>query len=597
MALILRRKFKIKEQLLIMILPFIAIPLILILSVRIYLYDFIKNSKDEVNISVIHKESKIINDDFKNGSILNYSYADLKNSLLNEDGIVFILDATNRILYSNFESKALEEKLDTSKLSIINSSVIQNVLNGGYEETKYYSIENDCHIFNYRIKDREYQGYLLNTILFDNLPKGIKLLFLYSNNKFIRPIYPIIFFILIISIIVFLIVGYIFYKFSEIYTYPLNNLKYITKRASQGYLNFDIVSESNDELGQLYKNFTEMIKFNKKILIDISNSSNNLAGYQKSLERSISDFSNKLKDQNNEITENAKLIEQFEELINKKLQHIKNVKGIIENTQNQSNDSTELINEMINDINNIAQTGQQINYVAELLNKISEKTRLLSVNSAIEASRAGEVGKGFGVVATEIRKLAVLAKDSAKEIAELVKVNDAKIIAGINKINEVLGSLKNINASIKMINQIIEQINIITQDEKKNNQTIISTENNFMNEATGNLNSLDSIDKIRNLFKMDLEKIINAIKKIIFDIREKVTVRDVKLYTEQDKDNKEKLKIKRKAREEKFKREPVLVKNLKNLRKTKERKSNKLDTVRAITLYKPKKSILDKFKK
>lgn len=593
MALVLRRKFKIKEQLLIMILPFIAIPLILILSARIYLYNFIKDNKDEINTSLISQNSKIINYDLAKEDSSSYGFTEIKNSVLTEDGIIFVFNINNKMLYSNFDSRILIDKFDINVTSLINTDEIQSILKSSYAESKVVALKNDCLIFNFKIENIKYQGYYLNTILADRLADGVKLLYFYPKNKFIDPIYPVIFFILIISLIVFVIVIYIFYKLSEIYTYPLNNLEYIIKRASQGYLNFDIISESNDELGQLYKNFTEMIKFNKSIFVEIVGSSNNLMGYHKSLEKSISDFNERLKNQNSMVTDNIKLIEEFDDLINKKIQHIKNVRGIIENAQVQSDDSTELIHEMINDINNIAQTGQQINYVAELLNKISEKTRLLSVNSAIEASRAGDVGKGFGVVATEIRKLAVIAKDSAQEIGELVKVNESRIISGINKTNEVLNSLKNMNSGIKMINQIIEQIYVTSQDEKKNSQLVVSTENNISNEMSANMNFLESIEKIKNLFKMDLEKIKNAIKKIIFDIREKVTIRDVKLYSEQKKERTEKLKLKRdKKEEQKFIKEPI---SKKYLRKTKIRKSNKLNTVRAVTLYKPKKSILDKF--
>jgi methyl-accepting chemotaxis protein len=563
---------------------------VLVITLRIYLYDFIKNSKNEENISLIQRATQNINNHYESSESYGYDFFDLKNSLLFHNGIIIILNGKNEILYSNLDFRVIEDNIKTDESLLLQTGKMPNIINAGYNISKDFKIKNNCHVFDFKLENKYYLGYLFNSIIFQSKPYGVKFLYLYPKENIINPIYPVIFFVLIVSLIVFLIVGFIFYRLSEIYSYPINNLEYVTKRASQGYMNFDIISESNDELGRLYKNFTQMIKFNKSILVEISNSSNNLLGYQKSLERSLTDFIEKVKNQKDIISNNAKLVDEFDETISRKIQHIKNVKGIIENTQTQSDESTELINEMIVDINNIAQTGQQINYIAELLNKISEKTRLLSVNSAIEASRAGEVGKGFGVVATEIRKLAVLAKDSAKEIAELVKINDTKIISGISKTNEVLGSLKNINSSVKMINQIIEQINVTTQEEKKNNQVIVTNEKNFVVEASSNITSLESIDKIRNLFKMDLEKIKNAIKKIIFDIREKITIRDVKLYSEIEIENKQ--KAKKQAKKDKFLREPESSKNLKKVRA---RRSSKLDSVRSITLYKPKKSILSKF--
>lgn len=594
MSLDLRRKFKLKEQLLIMIIPFIFIPIILILFVRIYLFTYLKEQKNDFNTSMMLHLSNIIKERFRDGIVLNYFYPELDNFLLNREGIIYILDTNNEKLFSNLEYKKEKEQLLFDEEHMFSSTNYERVIDAELKKTKYFSIVNTCFVFNYSYQNNKYLGYLLNTGLTGVGTFGMKYLYLFPEKKLFELTYQIIFSILFISIIAFLIVIYIFYKISDFFVNPLNNLEYVTKQASKGYLNFDIITESNDELGKLYRNFTDMIQFNKSILIDIANSSNNLIGYQNSLEKSISLFNDKLKDQHNVIVRNTKLAKEFDETVNKMIQHIRNAKGIIDLTQNQSDASTDLINEMITSINSINETSQQINFIAELLNKIAEKTRLLSVNSAIEASRAGEIGKGFGVVSTEIRKLAIIAKDSAKEIGELVKMNDSRIISGINKANEVLSALKNNNSSIKMINQIMEQIDKATQEEKKNSQSVISAENNFMNNSNENLTSITSIDKIRNLFKMDLEKIRDAIRKIIFDVKEKITIRDIKLYTEKKRDKSEPLKFKSRIDVIKDKKEQ---KRIANLRKAREKKSGKLDTIRAITLYKPKKSLLDKFKK
>ncbi len=590
----LRSKFKIKEQLLIMIIPFIIIPIVLILSVRVYFYNIIKTNKTDLNVSMINQIIIMINDKHDDSNSSQKDFSEFERTSLFEEGLVYILE-NNNILYSNLESKNVEQKLDFDKMYLLNNEQLKKILNAKLTASKEYKIQKGCLIFDIKIKNKKYQGYMLNTEFLVNNISRIKFLFFYPDSKFVDPIYPLIFFILFISLIIFIIVATIFNKFSKVFLYPLNNLGYATKKASQGYLNFDFISESTDEMGQLYKNFTEMMKFNKSVLVDIANSSSNLYGYQGTFEDSIKSFYEKLKNQNIAIEENSKLIKDFDESMDKMIQHINNVKGIVDQAQNQSNDSTDLINEMINNINTIAETGQQINFIAELLNKISEKTRLLSVNSAIEASRAGDVGKGFGVVATEIRKLAVLAKDSAKEIAELVKVNDSRIISGINKTTEVLNSLRIINSSINMINQIMDQINKTTQEGKKNSRSIISADSNFIDITKENIKSLDSIDRAKNYFKIDLEKIKNAIKKIIFDVREKVVIRDVKLYKEEEKvEYRRPSNIKNILGEKKNKKE---LKSLRSLKKVRERKRSKLDSVRAVTLYKPKKSILDKFKK
>lgn len=155
---------------------------------------------------------------------------------------------------------------------------------------------------------------------------------------------------------------------------------------------------------------------------------------------------------------------------------ITEVVGSIEEIAFSSKDVSSIIDEL-----NIS--SQKIGDIIQIITGISSQTNLLALNAAIEAARAGESGKGFSVVAEEIRKLADESNNAATEIANLVKENQLKTITavdsvsevekkvslGVNKASEVGKSMQNI---INNINDIVVQISEISND---NNQQAQST--------------------------------------------------------------------------------------------------------------------------
>ncbi len=128
---------------------------------------------------------------------------------------------------------------------------------------------------------------------------------------------------------------------------------------------------------------------------------------------------------------------------------------------------------MVEVVGNIAANSEKINKITEVIEKIANKTNLLSLNAAIEAARAGEHGKGFSVVAEEVGKLATNSAESSQEIARLVQeavVEAERAVRTVRAVNEGMRQieqggrdtddmLRRIAATLEQQSAAVEEIN------------------------------------------------------------------------------------------------------------------------------------------
>lgn len=506
----------------------------------------------------------------------------IKNISGINQGTLYILDYKNDIMYSNWGEKVIEPEYDNDPENniytelintdpkIIETEIVQNILKG--EENNKFKIKiTDLSVyFNISYKEKrkeiindeevekrynnEYLGFVIDTNAFSDMQCGIKVIYFYPTQLIYRPIYGIIIQIVGLTLIFVVIIIIIAIMISNFLAYPLITLDYATNKVSQGYLDVEIISESKDEIGHLYKNFRRMLNTINEVLSNIQKSSNNLVGYQGTLDTVINNFDATIKRQATSISESSAIFEELNQSIKQVAQNVKESLKLTEHAKEQSKNSNIIINEMIEEIKKIADTSNEINFITELINGISEKTRLLSLNAAIEASRAGEAGKGFNVVANEIRKLALQVNESANEIGTLIKMNEKRIKAGVDKTSEVIEALNKINQSIEDITNIVSQIYTAAEEESKGSQVIMDIINSFSEEANRNVKSIESLSKTRNQLSMEVQKMRNLV--VAFKLQtkgEKEIIRDIKIVTKEQKAllKQEKLKKKKEEKEKK----------------------------------------------
>src|SRR5207237_10760479 len=110
---------------------------------------------------------------------------------------------------------------------------------------------------------------------------------------------------------------------------------------------------------------------------------------------------------------------------------IEQVAGEAEQTREYLRETREDLKESSQRTSALVERVSEINALLELINEIADQTNLLSLNAAIEAARAGEAGRGFSVVAEEVRRLAERAKTSATDIAQIIYNTQTEAAASV----------------------------------------------------------------------------------------------------------------------------------------------------------------------
>jgi methyl-accepting chemotaxis protein len=147
----------------------------------------------------------------------------------------------------------------------------------------------------------------------------------------------------------------------------------------------------------------------------------------------------------------------------------------------------ESIRLMTNSMSKITESSGKISGIISIINDISDRINLLSLNAAIEAARAGDAGRGFAVVADEISKLADQTSESIKEIDTLVRLNTEETATGLSN---VTNTNKTIGESIEGVTRVVSKMDEIF--EFMNTQVKISS------DVDREINSLKAIsDEIR----------------------------------------------------------------------------------------------------
>ena len=304
---------------------------------------------------------------------------------------------------------------------------------------------------------------------------------------------------------------------------PLAGLITAAESIASGNLNCAISTERKDEIGQVQSAMAGMVISLQGIAKKIGLATDTLAISSDELSLTATSLEKGTEDQTGRIEQSAVAMTEMSQTINDVADNANTTASTAATMRKAANTGRTKMHTAVNELYLFAETiknsareveklgtqSQEITSIVSLINDIADQTNLLALNAAIEAARAGEQGRGFAVVADEVRKLAARTAEATDDIVtsvdsmrfgvdravKLIQEESSSVDRVVTIVNESVSSIDELVENMDKISEMVDRIAVAAQEQSSTSDDI----SNGMNTIA------DVAKQIKNAF-VDVKK-------------------------------------------------------------------------------------------
>ena len=344
-------------------------------------------------------------------------------------------------------------------------------------------------------------------------------------------------------VLVIAVLSYLFVSFYQGVMQSISHISEGSQRMAAGDLTVRFRLDAQDEMQNIAKSFNEMSDSFHKLVSQVINSSNQVASAADELSAITSETDKGIRRQQQETDQVATAINQMSATVHEVSGSAHSASESTQAAATEASNGQQVVGHTISSINRLAKevesaTGiihsleknsDDIGSVIDVISGIAEQTNLLALNAAIEAARAGEQGRGFAVVADEVRTLASRTQSSTLEIQAMIErlQGDARRAVeamgksseqaelGVDAAAQAGDALKRITQAVDTIAEMNAQIASAAEEQAAVSEEINRNISNIAqiseSNASGSTQTAAASTQLSNL-AMDLQRMLSQFK-------------------------------------------------------------------------------------
>ena len=230
------------------------------------------------------------------------------------------------------------------------------------------------------------------------------------------------------------------------------------ERLAEGDLTARIDTDLTGPFAKLKADFNNAMDQLSTVLGAVTQSSGGVHSGASEISQASTDLSRRTEQQAASLEETAAAMDQITTTVREAADSAARANRAVQQARHEAEHSGEVVGRAIQAMSGIEKASAEISEIISVIDGIAFQTNILALNAGVEAARAGDAGKGFAVMATEVRALAQRSADAAKDVKERITASSEQVDAGVSLVSETGAALQRIISSIGEVDGLVADI-------------------------------------------------------------------------------------------------------------------------------------------